>query len=448
MDETINRKIPIHCVYTKMLKIEDFKPYPQNVAKHPSKQIKTLAENIKQLGWRHPITISNQSGYIVYGHARLEAAKLLGVKEIPTEYQDFKSVEEERTSRLADNRIAELVVTDVDKLKLEIIDIKASGNRLDTIGYSETELNRIIKIDEDKAINNLNEIEKNKIAEKWKVKLGQLWKLGEHYLLCGDSCKKENADRLLSIGSPTLMVTDPPYGINYDQSWILKVKSTKVNNGDGDRFSLSNALGDNNADWSNAYKLFNGNVAYIWSPNKINQKMTFIVSIYDSGFSIRSEIIWNKTRGSLSRCQYKPTHETCFYSVRQGLPSDTNYNTDKTCPYDDDYSPCLYCIKDGTTSNWNGDCKERSVWSFNSLRQNDDKTGHSNQKPLECYVRPILNSSKVGDYVYDPFVGSGTCIISCERTKRKCLAIELCEDYVALCLERYEKGTKVTPTLV
>jgi len=440
-------KIPIHCQFKKILTQAELKPYPNNAARHSVKQIKLLAQNITELGWRHPITVSNQSGFIVYGHARLKAAELLNCNEIPVEYQDYKTPEIERTSRLSDNRIAELATTDIDKLKTELIDIKSSGNKLDLIGYSDTEINRIIKIDEDKLIENLNEKKKKEIAEKWKVKTGTLYKLGEHYLICGDATNKDIVDRLFKYGQPNLMVTDPPYGINYDQSWQLGIKSIKCL-GNGENLSLSNAKNDNNADWSKAYQHFKGNVAYIWSPTVMKQKLEFIKSIMDTGFVIRSEIVWYKTGGMFSRCQYKPQHEICFYSIKEGLESDTNYNYDKNCPYADSNEFCMYCVKDGQTSNWQADNRERSVWIFDSLRHNKDKTGHSNQKPLECYIRPIVNSSKENEYIYDPFCGSGTSIISCEKTKRKCLAVELSEDYIALTLERYKTLTNIDPVII
>jgi DNA modification methylase len=232
---------------------------------------------------------------------------------------------------------------------------------------------------------------------------GDLWRLGHHRLICGDSTDPNVVARALAGATPNLMVTDPPYGVGYDPTWREKV--IEVASGRNRTVRATGTItNDDRSDWRAAWSLFPGDVAYVWHSSL--HASTVEQSLVDAGFRIRSQIIWDKGRLIISRGHYHWRHEPCWYAVRKGK-----------------------------TASWAGDRKQTTVWQIPHRRSD---TGHGAQKPLFCMQRPIENNSRVGDAVYDPFVGSGTTIIACENTGRVCYAIELEPKYVDIAVRRWE----------
>jgi DNA modification methylase len=210
---------------------------------------------------------------------------------------------------------------------------------------------------------------------------------------------------------PLLMVTDPPYGIEYDADWrnhALRSDGTPI---------AGSAVGvvhnDSKSDWSDAYKLFPGDVIYVWHAG--NKAWDVAESIIHSGYKIRTQIVWAKNNIVISRGHYHGKHE-----------------------------PCWYAVKDSRKSHWIGDRKQSTLWDIDKPRKSE--TGHSTQKPIECMARPIRNHDS--EFVYEPFSGSGTTIIACEQLGRKCRAIELSPEYVAITLQRYYDATGKEPKLI
>jgi DNA modification methylase len=239
------------------------------------------------------------------------------------------------------------------------------------------------------------------------VKPGDLFRLGKHRLLCGDSTKKEHASLLLSNEEPVLMVTDPPYGVNYDPEWREKW-------GLGPIKSRGKVVGDDRIDWSETYRLSRANVIYVWHAGKHSHVVA--QNIVDCGYEIVSQIIWNKPHLLISRGDYHWKHE-----------------------------PCWYAVKKGHTHNWHGDRTQTTVWDIanNSGIENKDneKTyGHGTQKPLECMARPIRNNSKKGDLIYDPFLGSGTTLVAADKLNRKCYGMEIDPAYCEVIIRRWAEN--------
>jgi DNA modification methylase len=230
---------------------------------------------------------------------------------------------------------------------------------------------------------------------------GDLWALGSHRLLCGDATSAEDVERLMEHGSPLLMVTDPPYGVNYDPAWRNRAAEKGLITYAARR--VGEVANDDRADWSDAWALFRGDVVYAWSAAG-GLMVTAAVALEQSGYEIRSQIIWSKPHLPISRGHYRGRHEPCWYAVRKGK-----------------------------SAHWIGDRKQSTVWEI-ALDKNV-AGGHSTQKPVECMERPMRNHDS--DYVYDPFVGSGTSIIAAERAGRTCLAIELNPQYCDIVIERY-----------
>ena len=217
------------------------------------------------------------------------------------------------------------------------------------------------------------------------IQQGDIFLLGNHRLICGDASKSEEVERLFQEELPNLMVTDPPYGVDYDPSW----RDEKLG-----CFAADRILNDDQSDWSAAWSLFPGNVAYVWHAGK---KASIVQeSLEKVDFQVRSQIIWVKSHFAISRGHYHWQHE-----------------------------PCWYAVKKNRTANWQGDRKQRTVWQIN---RDKEKTGHATQKPIECMSRPILNHTLEGEAVYDPFGGSGTTLLACELINRKCYMMELSPD--------------------
>jgi DNA modification methylase len=205
------------------------------------------------------------------------------------------------------------------------------------------------------------------------------------------------------------MVTDPPYGVEYDAKWR---EDAGVN---GPGAAKGKVLNDDRADWTEAWALFPGDVAYVWHAGLYAS--TVAESLIKCGFNMRSQIIWAKSNFAMSRGDYHWQHE-----------------------------PCWYAVKKAAKGHWAGDRKQTTIWNIPKPQKSE--TGHSTQKPVECMKRPIENNSSIGQAVYEPFSGSGTTIIACEMTGRVCYAIELNPAYVDIAVKRWEQFTGQKATLV
>ena len=243
-----------------------------------------------------------------------------------------------------------------------------------------------------------------------KSKLCDVYILGKHRLMCGDSTNPQHVDKLLNGENPILMVTDPPYGVKYKPEWRNEAREGN------DSKNLGKVLNDDRYDWSEAYSLFTGDVAYIWHSSLYTHK--FADTIENSGFDLINLIIWNKQHFVLSRGDYHHKFEPCWYAVRKSQK---------------------------VKHNWQGRRDQATVWDIDNhnygAKAKAEQTGHGTQKPLECMLRPILNNSKKGQSVYDPFGGSGTTLIACQKSDRNCYMMELSPAYIDIIINRWEKET-------
>jgi DNA modification methylase len=229
-----------------------------------------------------------------------------------------------------------------------------------------------------------------------------LWRLGEHWLLCGSATSGTDVPRLMAAagGHPALMVTDPPYGVDYDPEWRNRAGvSTTARTG--------KVTNDDRVDWREAWALFPGTVAYVWHAGRLGAQV--IESLDAAGFKLRAHIVWAKRRLVLGRGDYHWQHEPCFYAVRG-------------------------------KAHWQGARDQSTVWEVGG-GEGDEATVHGTQKPVEVMRRPMLNNSGRGDLVYDPFMGSGSTIIAAETVERRCLGIELEPAYCDLTVERWQQFT-------
>jgi DNA modification methylase len=242
------------------------------------------------------------------------------------------------------------------------------------------------------------------------IKPGDLFLLGNHRLLCGNSTSAPDVARLLGDARPNLMVTDPPYGVDYDPAWRDEVGRGARRTGTVDN--------DRIVDWSPAWALFPGDVAYVWHAGIFAAEVS--LSLQAAGFGLRSQIIWAKQHIVISRGAYHWQHEPCWYAVRNGR-----------------------------SAGWEGGRKQTTLWEVANANgwgkgedpADSDQTNHSTQKPVELFRRPISNHTDKGAAVYDPFVGSGSAIIACEELERSCLAMEISPQYVGAAVARWERFT-------
>lgn len=400
----------------EMRSISSLSPYERNARTHSPEQISQLVASIQNFGFTNPILISSD-GVVVAGHGRLEAAKALGLEEVPTLTVGADWSEDQlRAYILADNQLALNAGWDDGLLALELGELSDAGFDLGLIGFAPDDLALILAEKTD------GNTDPDEVPEPPVIPVsiaGDLWILGNHRIICGDSTDAEVARKLMGGVTPHLMVTDPPYGVDYDPTWrdgVGAFGNTKM------RGKVEN---DDKADWREAWALFPGDVAYVWHGALHASEVAR--NLEDVGFFVRSQIIWAKQHFAMSRGDYHWMHE-----------------------------PCWYAVKKGAVGHWAGDRKQTTVWAIDSLNPSgrksdkngaDKKLAHGTQKPVECMKRPIENNSKPGDAVYEPFSGSGTTIIAGEMTGRHVLAIELNPAYVDVAVERWQAFTGREATL-
>jgi DNA modification methylase len=385
--------------------IERLRPYARNARLHSDDQISVLAANMLEFGWTMPCLISDD-GELIAGHGRIMAATKLGLSKIPVLRMSHLDQDKRRAMRLSDNSIADMATWDELNLGLEIIDLQTLGFDMDLLGFSPEFLDNLLRAAQgvDEADERSTEGEDD-IPEPPTTPVsvaGDLWQLGSHRLICGDSTSTDVVGRLLGSVKPLLMVTDPPYGVEYDPSWRNQAGAAKTKR-------TGKVLNDDRADWREAWSLFPGDVAYIW--HGALHAATVADSLIAAGFAIRSQIIWAKDRLVLSRGDYHWQHEPCWYAVRTK-----------------------------GKGHWAGDRKQTTLWQIANKDQ-DAATVHGTQKPVECMRRPILNNSSPGQAVYEPFMGSGTTLIAAETTGRMCYGVELNPVYVDVAIERWQAFT-------
>jgi DNA modification methylase len=373
--------------------IERLVPYARNARTHSPAQVAEIAGSIRAFGFVNPVLIG-ADGDLIAGHGRLAAARTLNLDTVPVIVLSGLSELQRRQLVLADNRIALNAGWDLAMLKLELTDLKGMGADLSALGFEKKELARLL-ISADPGLTDENEVPG--VASTAVSRLGDLWCLGGHRIGCGSSTDLEAVRRLLGDVVPNLMVTDPPYGVSYDPTWRHRM-------GVNSSARVGKVRNDDIADWSEAWALFPGQIAYVW--HGALHATTVADSLIRTGFAIRSQIIWAKERLVIGRGDYHWRHEPCWYAVRK-------------------------------KGNWTGDRKQTTLWEIGSGGQ-DAETVHGTQKPVECMRRPILNNSVPGDAVYEPFLGSGTTLIAAESTGRFCLAMELDPLYVDVAIRRWQ----------
>ncbi len=378
--------------------IKELKEHPRNARCLTKDQAKHLSTSMSKFGIIDKPIIT-KDGMVIGGHQRLNVLKTLKQKSV-----ECWVCEEELTPEDIDELNIRLNKNtgewDWEKLANEW-----NSDLLFEWGFTESEL-QFTPVEEIEAIEEDEGVLEPAKDEDAETKLGDIYELNGHRIACGDSTDPEIVQRLLLSETPILMVTDPPYGVNYDASW--RAEEGKKH-GSKAKWAVGKVKNDDQADWRLSYFLFPGSIAYVWHADK----MAHIVAqnLIDCEFEIKYQIIWVKNNG-FSRGDYHHYHE-----------------------------PCLYAVKKGNNHNWKGGTKERTTWDISVVHKGEeknDRTSHSTQKPIECMAKPIRNNTAKGEGVYDPFLGSGTTLIAAEQLGRTCYGIELSPAYCDIIVKRWK----------
>jgi len=394
----------------EMWPVADLAPYVKNARTHPPEQVDQIAASMERFGFTMPMLVA-ENGTIIAGHGRLMAALQLGMDEVPVMIARGWSDEDRRLYTLADNRLAETSEWDPEMLQVEWDELRelGLGADLDMFGFTDDELQGLLPDALLEATGGLTDPDDvPEVPEVPVTRPGDVWVLGKHRLLCGDSTVATDVEKVLNGVVPLLMCTDPPYGVEYDPSWRNQVGAAKTKR-------TGKVLNDDRADWREAWALFPGDVAYVWHGALHAREV--IESLEACGFAMRSQIIWAKERLVLSRGDYHWQHE-----------------------------PCAYFVKKSRKGHWAGDRKQTTLWHISGKDQ-DVATVHGTQKPVECMRRPIENNSSPGQAVYEPFMGSGTTLIAAEMSGRACLGIELNPAYIDVAVQRWQDFSGETAVL-
>ena len=376
----------------QLVDINKLIPYVNNARTHNAQQINKLRSSLREFGFINPVII-DRGFNVIAGHGRIMAAKEEGINEVPCVFVDYLTEVQKKAYILADNRMAMDAGWDEELLKVEIEALQAEDFDLSLTGFDESELAGFFDTADDVKDDDFDvdaELEKAPVT-----KSGDLWLLGNHRLLCGDSTKEESYTLLMNGKRANLVVTDPPYNVNY-QGTAGKIKNDNLENDKFYQFlfdaftCMEKAMADD---------------ASIYVFHADTEGLNFRKAFADAGFYLSGTCIWKKQSLVLGRSPYQWQHE-----------------------------PCLFGWKKNGKHQWYSDRKQTTIWEFDKPKKNGD---HPTMKPVPLIAYPIKNSSMSNCIVLDPFGGSGSTLIACEQTDRICCTIELDEKFCDVIVRRY-----------
>lgn len=403
--------VPVFCAHDEIVELEKLIPNPKNPNTHPTEQVKLLGKIIQATGWRQPITVSKRSGFIVKGHGRLLAARMAGLTHAPVDYQEYSTEAEEYADLVADNRLAELSEIDNAMLVNIFQDIDLSELPAELTGYTEDEIGDLTAALAEELESDVDEKEEDNILEEALeviTKPGDIWIVGRHRVMCGDSTNPEHRDKLFNGDMPEILLTDPPYCSGGFQESGKKGGSigtdTKFKWDQGTPMIANDTLSTRGFQ-ALVKQAINGTpctIAYIFTDWRMWIYLFDLVE--GSGFGVRNMIVWNKNSIGMS-VGWRTKHELIMF----GLKTKPNFDKRKG------YGNVL-------------DCK-RSLNPF-----------HPTQKPVEL-IEMILDNTAWAKGVYDPFGGSGTTLIAAEKKNQEAYIMELEPKYVDTIVRRYILAT-------
>lgn len=372
----------------KMVSVADLIPYARNSRTHSDEQVAKIASSIKEFGFLNPVITDGENG-IVAGHGRIMAAKKLGISEVPCIEASHLTDAQKRAYVIADNRLALDAGWDDEMLRVEFDELKGLDFDLSLTGFNADEIDALFPVDVTDGLTDEDAVPE--APEQPITVEGDVWVLGRHRLMCGDSTSIDAVEKLMDGRKADMVFTDPPYGVDYDG----------INN--DDRAGLDALLRDAFANYLATSK--SGAAIYVFHSDKCAD---IFHAAFREYFHFSSMVIWAKNSLTLSRTDYQSQHE-----------------------------PCLYGWMKGGSHTFYGDRKQVSIWRFDKERVE----GHTTPKPIALIERALENSSKGGDLVSDLFGGSGSTLIACEKIARDCRMMELDPKYVDVIIKRWQDFT-------
>ncbi len=385
--------------------VDQLVPYVRNARTHSDEQISQIAGSIAEFGFVNPILVGDDN-VIIAGHGRLMAAHKMGLENVPVIYLSHLSELQRRALVLTDNKLAENAGWDEDLLRLELEDLQAEDFNLELTGFDFDEIDRLLNADTEPA-GNTDDDDVPETPDAPISKPGDLWLLGNHRLLCGDATLLSDVERVLDGGLADLTFCDPPYNVDYAGGASRKTDRRIENDNLGNEFEsfLYDAC-------VNIVSVTKGGIYICMSSSELH---TLQKSFVEAGGHWSTFIIWAKNRFTLGRSDYQ----------RQ-------------------YEPILYGWKEGTDHFWCGARDQGDVWFIDRPHKNDL---HPTMKPVALVERAVRNSSKSRDIVLDPFGGSGTTLIACEKAGRSGRLIEMDPKYADVIVKRWQEFTGLKATL-
>jgi len=386
-------------VQIKTVSVEKLIPYVRNSRTHSDGQVAQIAASIKEFGWTNPILVDGESG-VIAGHGRLLAARKLGQKEVPVIELKHMTESQKRAYVIADNQLAMNAGWDTTLLSLELADLKEQGFEMDVLGFDPKELDKLLEPEQIDGLTDEDAVPEVPVEPK--TKLGDIYQLGNHRLMCGDSCSITDMEKLCAGQLVDMWLTDPPYNVAYEGKTKDALKIQNDSMGD-DQFRQF--LRDAYVTADTVMKA--GAVFYIWHADL--EGYNFRGAAKDAGWTVRQCLVWKKSVMVMGRQDYHWKHE-----------------------------PCLYGWKDGAGHLWAADRKQTTVLEFDKPARNGE---HPTMKPVELFAYQMLNNTKGGDIVLDSFGGSGTTMIAAEKHGRYARLMELDPKYCDVIVKRWEDFT-------
>lgn len=394
----------------------------ENNPRNNEKAVEAVAESIKQFGFKVPIVIDGNN-VIVCGHTRVKAAALLEYDSVPCVIADDLTDEQIRAYRLADNKTNELAEWDVEKLHEELSNLTAFD--MDQFGF-DTLPDLMEQLDDNTTDDDIEEIIEG--IEEFKTKKGDIWALGNHRLICGDSTDKETLQRLMNGVQVDLLLTDPPYNVAVENADGLTIQNDDMSNNEFYSF-LENAF--NAAD----SVMKEGAAFYIWHGE--TEGYNFRKAVLAAGWNLKQCIIWVKNQITLGRQDYQWKHEPCLYGWKSGAGH--YFIKNRKQPTVMDYETSLeFMTADELRALVTELLEPASIIKEDKPQRNSE---HPTMKPIPLIEKQVKNSSRQGGVVLDIFGGSGTTLLACENLQRCCYTCELDERYCDVIIQRWETLT-------
>jgi len=375
-------------------------PYINNSRKHSDEQVAQIAASIKEFGWTNPILIDGDNGLIA-GHGRLMAARKLGMNKVPTIELAHLSENQKKALIIADNKLALNADWDTELLMIELSELDGDDYDLSVMGFDQDELDALLNpIEPTTGLTDEDAVPD--VPEEPKTKLGDIYILGNHRLMCGDSCSITDMEKLSNDRKVDMWLTDPPYNVAYEGKTkdALTIQNDSMSN-DGFRQFLRDA-------YVTADTVMKpGAVFYIWHAD--SEGYNFRGAAFDAGWKVRQCLIWKKSTMVMGRQDYHWKHE-----------------------------PCLYGWKEGAGHLWATDRKQTTILEFDKPSRNGE---HPTMKPVALFEYQMLNNTKGGDIILDSFGGSGTTLLAAEKNGRIAYVMELDPKYCDVIVKRWEDFT-------